>query len=92
VASFIDPLIAFVSAHAWLCLSQRYSSPPLLEAVPIAGLGDPGLDHYPGAEARWVTGRRPAARVGAGGRGSQVRLLGDGNGHSGSDIAPSAKS
>jgi membrane-associated protein len=41
VASFIDPLIAFVSAHAWLAYLTLFLA-ALLEAVPIAGSVIPG--------------------------------------------------
>jgi membrane protein DedA with SNARE-associated domain len=41
VASFIDPLIAFVSAHAWLAYLTLFLA-ALLEAVPIVGSVIPG--------------------------------------------------
>ena len=41
MASFIDPLIAFVSAHAWLAYLTLFLA-ALLEAVPIAGSVIPG--------------------------------------------------
>src|SRR5712691_6859347 len=41
VASFIDPLITFVSAHAWLAYLTLFLA-ALLEAVPIAGSVIPG--------------------------------------------------
>jgi membrane-associated protein len=41
VASFIDPLIAFVSAHAWLAYLTLFLA-ALLEAVPIVGSVVPG--------------------------------------------------
>src|SRR5437660_1883074 len=41
VASFIDPLIAFVSAHAWLAYLTIFLA-ALLEAVPIVGSVIPG--------------------------------------------------
>jgi len=41
VTSFIDPLIAFVSAHAWLAYLTLFLA-ALLEAVPIAGSVIPG--------------------------------------------------
>jgi membrane protein DedA with SNARE-associated domain len=41
VASFIDPLIAFVSAHAWLGYLTLFLA-ALLEAVPVAGSVVPG--------------------------------------------------
>jgi len=41
VASFIDPLIAFVSAHAWLAYLTLFLA-ALLEAVPIIGSVIPG--------------------------------------------------
>jgi membrane protein DedA with SNARE-associated domain len=41
VASFIDPLIAFVSAHAWLAYLTLFVA-ALLEAVPIIGSVIPG--------------------------------------------------
>ena len=36
MASFIDPLIAFVSAHSWLAYLTLFLA-ALLEAVPIVG-------------------------------------------------------
>jgi membrane protein DedA with SNARE-associated domain len=41
VASFIDPLISFVSAHAWLAYLTLFLA-ALLEAVPIVGSVVPG--------------------------------------------------
>jgi membrane protein DedA with SNARE-associated domain len=41
VASFIDPLITFVSAHAWLAYLTLFLA-ALLEAVPVAGSVVPG--------------------------------------------------
>ena len=41
VISFIDPLVAFVSAHAWLAYLTLFLS-ALLEAVPIVGSVIPG--------------------------------------------------
>jgi len=41
VASFLDPLIAFVSAHAWLAYLTLFLA-ALLEAVPVAGAVIPG--------------------------------------------------
>jgi len=41
VVSFIDPLIAFVSAHAWLAYLTLFLA-ALLEAVPIVGSVVPG--------------------------------------------------
>ena len=41
MASFIDPLITFVSAHAWLAYLTLFLA-ALLEAVPIAGSVIPG--------------------------------------------------
>jgi Uncharacterized membrane-associated protein len=41
VASFIDPLIAFVSAHAWLGYLTLFLA-ALLEAVPVVGSVIPG--------------------------------------------------
>jgi len=41
VNSFIDPLVAFVSAHAWLAYLTLFLS-ALLEAVPIVGSVIPG--------------------------------------------------
>jgi len=41
VASFIDPLIAFVSANAWLAYLTLFLA-ALLEAVPVAGSVIPG--------------------------------------------------
>jgi membrane protein DedA with SNARE-associated domain len=76
VASFIDPLIAFVSAHAWLAYLTLFLA-ALLEAVPIVGSVIPGSTIIlalsalvPGGELRfeWVLA---AAAAGA--------LLGDGS-------------
>jgi membrane-associated protein len=36
VTSFLDPLIAFVSAHAWLAYLTLFLA-ALLEAVPVVG-------------------------------------------------------
>src|SRR6266480_3410908 len=75
VASFTDPLITFVSAHAWLAYLTLFLA-ALLEAVPIAGSVIPGSTVIlalsalvPGGELRldWVL---VAAIAGA--------LLGDG--------------
>src|SRR6266849_10967404 len=41
VTSFIDPLIAFVSAHAWLAYLTLFLA-ALLEAVPVVGSLVPG--------------------------------------------------
>jgi membrane-associated protein len=41
VASFLDPLIAFVSAHAWLAYLTLFLA-ALLEAVPVVGSLVPG--------------------------------------------------
>jgi membrane-associated protein len=41
VANFIDPLIAFVSAHAWLAYLTLFLA-ALLEAVPVVGSVVPG--------------------------------------------------
>lgn len=41
MASFLDPLIAFVSAHAWLAYATLFLA-ALLEAVPVAGTVIPG--------------------------------------------------
>ena len=41
MASFIDPLIAFVSAHAWLAYLTLFLA-ALLEAVPVVGSVVPG--------------------------------------------------
>jgi len=76
VASFIDPLIAFVSAHAWLAYLTLFLA-ALLEAVPIVGSVIPGSTIIlalsalvPGGDLRleWVLA---AAIAGA--------LLGDGS-------------
>jgi membrane protein DedA with SNARE-associated domain len=76
VASFIDPLIAFVSANAWLAYLTLFLA-ALLEAVPIVGSVIPGSTIIlalsalvPGGELRlqWVLA---AAIAGA--------LLGDGS-------------
>jgi membrane protein DedA with SNARE-associated domain len=76
VASFLDPLIAFVSAHAWLGYLTLFLA-ALLEAVPVVGSVIPGSTIIlalsalvPGGELRleWVLA---AASAGA--------LLGDGS-------------
>ncbi len=76
MASFIDPLIAFVSANAWLAYLTLFLA-ALLEAVPVAGAVIPGSTIIlalsalvPGGELRleWVLA---AAIAGA--------LLGDGS-------------
>ena len=76
MASFIDPLIAFVSAHAWLAYLTLFLA-ALLEAVPVVGSVIPGSTIIlalsalvPGGELRleWVLA---AAIAGA--------LLGDGS-------------
>jgi membrane protein DedA with SNARE-associated domain len=76
VTSFIDPLIAFVSAHAWLAYLTLFLA-ALLEAVPVVGSVIPGSTVIlalsalvPGGELRleWVL---LAAIAGA--------LLGDGS-------------
>jgi len=76
VTSFIDPLIAFVSAHAWLAYLTIFLA-ALLEAVPVVGSVIPGSTIIlalsalvPGGELRieWVL---LAAIAGA--------LLGDGS-------------
>jgi membrane-associated protein len=76
VASFLDPLIAFASAHAWLAYLTIFLA-ALLEAVPIVGSVIPGSTVIlalsalvPGGELRleWVLA---AAVAGA--------LLGDGS-------------
>ncbi|MBV8698415.1 MAG: DedA family protein, partial [Bradyrhizobium sp.] len=41
MATFIDPLIAFVSAHAWLAYLTLFLA-ALLEAVPVIGSVVPG--------------------------------------------------
>jgi membrane protein DedA with SNARE-associated domain len=76
VASYIDPLIAFVSAHPWLAYLTLFLA-ALLEAVPVVGTVIPGSTIIlalsalvPGGELRleWVLA---AAIAGA--------LLGDGS-------------
>jgi membrane protein DedA with SNARE-associated domain len=76
VASFIDPLIAFVSAHVWLAYVTLFLA-ALLEAVPVVGSVIPGSTIIlalsalvPGGELKlqWVL---LAAIVGA--------LIGDGS-------------
>jgi membrane protein DedA with SNARE-associated domain len=61
VNSFIDPLIAFVSAHAWLAY-LTISLAALLEAVPVVGSVIPGSTIIlalsalvPGGELQLVT-------------------------------------
>ena len=41
MTSFLDPLIAFVSAHAWLAYLTLFLA-ALLEAVPVVGSLVPG--------------------------------------------------
>ena len=41
MASFLDPLIAFVSAHAWLGYLTLFLA-AVLEAVPVVGSVIPG--------------------------------------------------
>lgn len=76
MTSFIDPLIAFVSAHAWLAYLTLFLA-ALLEAVPVVGSVIPGSTIIlalsalvPGGELRlqWVL----AAAIGG-------ALLGDGS-------------
>jgi membrane protein DedA with SNARE-associated domain len=76
VASFLDPLIAFVSAHPWLAYLTLFTA-ALLEAVPVFGAVIPGSTVIlalsalvPGGELKleWVLA---AATAGA--------LLGDGS-------------
>src|ERR1700721_1637397 len=71
VTSFLDPLIAFVSAHAWLAY-LTLCLPPLLEAVPIVGSVIPGSTIIlalsalvPGGELRlqWVLAAAVAGAV-----------------------------
>jgi membrane protein DedA with SNARE-associated domain len=76
VASFLDPLIAFVSAHAWLAYLTLFLA-ALLEAVPVAGAVIPGSTIIlalsalvPGGELQ-LEGVLAAATAGA--------LLGDGS-------------
>src|SRR5260370_302495 len=76
VASFIDPLIAFVAAHAWLGYLTIFLA-ALLEAVPVVGSVIPGSTIIlalsalvPGGELR-LEGVLAAAIAGA--------LLGDGS-------------
>jgi membrane-associated protein len=75
VTSFLDPLIAFVSAHAWLAYLTLFLA-ALLEAVPVAGALIPGSTIIlalsalvPGGELK-LEGVLAAAIAGA--------LLGDG--------------
>ena len=76
MASFIDPLIAFVSAHAWLAYLTLFLA-ALLEAVPVVGSVIPGSTIIlalsalvPGGELK-LEGVLAAAIAGA--------LLGDGS-------------
>src|SRR4029077_13066351 len=46
VTSFLDPLIAFVSAHAWLAYLTLFLA-ALLEAVPAAGSAGAGATGIP---------------------------------------------
>src|SRR5947209_18885619 len=75
VTSFLDPLIAFVSAHAWLAYLALFLA-ALLEAVPVVGGVIPGSTVIlalsalvPGGELR-LEGVLAAAIAGA--------LVGDG--------------
>jgi membrane protein DedA with SNARE-associated domain len=75
VVSFVDPLVEFVSAHAWLAYLTLFLA-ALLEAVPIVGSVVPGSTIIlalsalvPGGDLR-LTGVLAAAAAGA--------LLGDG--------------
>src|ERR1043165_7325198 len=75
VASYLDPLIAFVSAHAWLAYLTLFLA-ALLEAVPVVGAVIPGSTVIlalsalvPGGELRFE-GVLAAAIAGA--------LIGDG--------------
>jgi membrane-associated protein len=75
VTSFLDPLIAFVSAHAWLAYLTLFLA-ALLEAVPVVGAVIPGSTVIlalsalvPGGELR-LEGVMAAAIAGA--------LIGDG--------------
>lgn len=76
MASFLDPLIAFVSAHAWLAYLTLFLA-ALLEAVPVVGAVIPGSTVIlalsalvPGGELR-LEGVMAAAIAGA--------LIGDGS-------------
>lgn len=71
MASFIDPLIAFVSAHAWLAYLTLFLA-ALLEAVPVVGSVIPGSTTIlalsalvPGGELRlqWVLAAAVAGAV-----------------------------
>jgi membrane protein DedA with SNARE-associated domain len=71
VASYIDPLIAFVSAHAWLAYLTLFLA-ALLEAVPVVGSVIPGSTIIfalsalvPGGELRlqWVLAAAVAGAV-----------------------------
>jgi membrane protein DedA with SNARE-associated domain len=71
VASYIDPLIAFVSAHAWLAYLTLFLA-ALLEAVPVIGSVIPGSTIIfalsalvPGGELRlqWVLAAAVAGAV-----------------------------
>src|SRR5256714_3612158 len=71
VTSFLDPLIAFVSAHAWLAYLTLFLA-ALLEAVPIVGSVIPGSTVIlalsalvPGGELRldWVLAAAVAGAV-----------------------------
>jgi LPXTG-motif cell wall-anchored protein len=71
VASFLDPLITFVSAHAWLAYLTLFLA-ALLEAVPIVGSVIPGSTVIlalsalvPGGELRleWVLAAAVAGAV-----------------------------
>ena len=71
MTSFIDPLIAFVSAHAWLAYLTLFLA-ALLEAVPVVGSVIPGSTIIlalsalvPGGELRlqWVLAAAVAGAV-----------------------------
>ena len=91
MTSFLDPLISFVSAHAWLAYLTLFLA-ALLEAVPVVGSVIPGSTIIlalsalvPGGELRlqWVL---LAAALGA--VLAMVRPTGSGTGNNGKSSTP----
>ena len=89
VTSFIDPLIAFVSAHAWLAYLTLFLA-ALLEAVPVVGSVIPGSTIILALSAL-VPGGDLQAGMGAGWPPLPARCSAT-DPRSGSAIAASAKS
>ena len=89
VASYLDPLIAFVSANAWLAYLTLFLA-ALLEAVPVVGSVIPGSTIILALSAL-IPGGELAAWMGAGG-GDRRRAARRQFRVTGSDTARSAKS